>query len=128
LIYVDTSVAVAQLLSATRRPSPSFWDGDLVSSRLLTYEVWTRVHARRLAASHGDAARDLFGCLLLLELAPPVLARALEPFPIPVRSLDALHLASLEFVRSKAGDVALATYDSRMSAAARALGVRTIEP
>ena len=59
MIYVDTSVALAELLAEDRRPGESFWNQTLVSSRLLEYEVWTRVHARKLARSHGEAARAL---------------------------------------------------------------------
>jgi hypothetical protein len=60
--------------------------------------VWNRVHARRLGHSHGDAVRELISRVALIELGAPVLERALEPFPIPVRTLDALHLASIEFL------------------------------
>jgi hypothetical protein len=123
VIYLDTSVALAQLLAEDRSPPAGVWSAPLVSSRLLEYELWTRVHARRLSASHGDAARDLLARIAFLELAPPVLARALEPFPTPVRTLDALHLASLDFIRSQGQRVELATYDERLREAARALGL-----
>jgi hypothetical protein len=123
LIYLDTSVALAQLLAEDRLPPKELWTETLVSSRLLEYEIWTRVHARRLAGSHGEAVRALIGRVSLLELAPPVLARALEPFPLPVRTLDGLHLASIEFLRSRGQEVALASYDDRLSAAAGRLGV-----
>ena len=36
----------------------------------------------------------------MVEMVPPVLKRALEPFPTPVRTLDAIHLAAIEFIRS----------------------------
>ncbi len=123
MIYLDTSVALAQLLAEDRIPPKELWTETLVSSRLLEYEVWTRVHARHLAASHGEAVRALIGRVSLLELAPPLLARALEPFPSPVRTLDALHLASIEFLRSRGQDVALASYDDRLSTAAGRLGI-----
>jgi hypothetical protein len=58
-----------------------------------------------------------------VEMDRKVLARAVEPFPAPVRALDALHLASLEFVRSLGQTVELASYDEQMVRAARALGV-----
>jgi hypothetical protein len=57
--------------------------------------------------------------------AAPVLARALEPFPVPVRTLDALHLASLEFLKSHGQRVYLASYDERLLSAARRLGIET---
>ena len=94
-----------------------------MSSRLLEYELWTRIHARRLGGSHGDMVRALLGRVALLELAAPVLARALEPFPMPVRTLDAFHLASLEFLRSHGQTVRLASYDEQLLSAARRLGV-----
>jgi hypothetical protein len=56
-------------------------------------------------------------------LAPPVLARALEPFAIAVRALDALHLASIEFLRTRRQTVELASFDERLLAGARALGI-----
>jgi hypothetical protein len=123
MIYVDASVALAELLAEDRRPGDDFWNQTLVSSRLLEYEVWTRVHARKLARSHGEAARALVGRVALLELVPPVLTRALEPFPKPVRTLDALHLASTEFLRERQPSILFATYDSRQAAAAKALGI-----
>lgn len=123
MIYVDTSVVLAQLLAEDRRPPPSLWDETLVGSRLVEYETWVRLHALRRHASHGDAARALLSRLSLVELSPLVLERALEPFPVPVRTLDALHLASLEYLRARRLEVNLATYDARMVAAATALGI-----
>ncbi|GIW52782.1 MAG: hypothetical protein KatS3mg081_2137 [Gemmatimonadales bacterium] len=122
MIYLDTSVALAQLLAEDRRPPASLWDQPLVSSRLLEYEVWTRVHARKLSASHGELVRGLLARIAFLELARPVLARAIEPFPVPVRTLDALHLASMDFLRAQGQEIQLASYDRRLSAAARRLG------
>ena len=124
MIYVDSSVILAQLLAEDRFPDASFWNrGPLVSSRLIEYEVWNRIHSRGLAGSHGDDVRSLLGRLALLELAPPVLARALEPFPIPIRTLDSLHLASIEFLRTIGQRPSLATYDRRLGDAAIALEI-----
>jgi hypothetical protein len=65
----------------------------------------------------------LLGRVALLELTPQVLARALEPFPAPVRTLDALHLASIDYLRERRQPVELATYDDRLAAAARRLHI-----
>lgn len=51
-----------------------------------------------------------------------MLFRALDAFPVPVRTLDALHLASLEFLRAQGHDVVIAAYDRRPLDAADALG------
>ena len=98
----------------------------MISSRLLEYEIWTRLHARRLSRSHGDLARALLLRLDLLELAPPVVERALEPFPTSVRTLDALHLASIDFLRVRGVAVRLASYDARLNAAAAAMDVELL--
>ena len=121
MIYLDTSVALAHLLAEDRTPPARLWQESLVSSRLLEYELWTRVNAERLAASHGDEVRALLARVSFIEMAPPVLARALEPFPTPVRTLDALHLASMEFLRSNGQALQLASYDRRLLTAARGL-------
>lgn len=123
MTYLDASVALAHLLVEDRTPPERLWGEALISSRLLEYEIWTRIHARRLARSHGEEARALLGQVALIELSPPVLSRALEPFPAPVRTLDALHLASMEFLRARDQEVRLASYDERMQAAAHALGI-----
>ena len=122
MIYLDTSVALAHLLGEDRHPADDLWTEVLVSSRLIEYELWTRVHARGLAASHGPAVRALLGHLAIVELAPHVLARALERFPVPVRTLDAIHLASADFLRSQKQTVEIASYDERMTTVARKMG------
>lgn len=123
MIYLDTSVALAHLLAEDRRPPAELWAEELVTSRLLEYELWTRLNARGLAGSHGDMARLLLARLAFVELSPAALGRALDPFPAPVRTLDALHLASIAFLREHGKAVALATYDTRMAQAAEAMGV-----
>ena len=123
MIYVDTSVVLAHLLAEDRTPPAALWSEPLVASRLLHYETWVRIHARGLGSSHGEAVRASLARIALMELQPFVLQRALEPFPTPVRTLDALHLASLEFLRTNGQAVTLASYDERMTTAARALGI-----
>ena len=121
MIYVDTSVALAQLLAEDRRPPERLWRETLVTSRLLEYELWNRLHARKLTKSHAEAARLLLARLAFLELSRPVLARATQPFPTPVRTLDALHLASALFLRDAGQTVTVASYDRKFLAAAKAL-------
>jgi hypothetical protein len=123
MIYLDSSVALAHLLAEDRFPPGELWSHDLVSSRLLECEVWNRIHAQGLQHSHGEAVRNLIGRVAMIEMVGPVLARALQPFPAPVRTLDAIHLAAVEFVRAQKQTVELASYDVRLLAAARLLGV-----
>jgi predicted nucleic acid-binding protein len=127
VIYLDTSVALAELFAEDRRPPGAFWEAPLLSSRLLEYELWNRVHARGAARTHGEAARELLSRVAMVELAPPVLARALEPFPVSLRTLDALHLATALFLAERRQEIRVAAYDERMRAGAEALGLRLAE-
>lgn len=123
MIYLDTSVVLAQLLDRDRIPPPALWEEVLVSSRLLQYESWVVLNARGLATSHGEDLRALLGRIGMLELDPAILARAVEPFPAPLRTLDALHLASLTYLREAGPAPTLATYDQRMAKVARKMKV-----
>ncbi len=123
MIYLDSSVALAYLFVEGRLPPITIWREPLVSSRLLQYEVWNRIHARSLRASHTDRAKALVSRISLIDLLPRVLARALEPFPMPIGTLDGLHMATIEFLRGDGQDVELASYDRRLIDCARACGV-----
>jgi predicted nucleic acid-binding protein len=94
---------------------------------LTEYEVWNRIHARKLTDSHGEAARQLLARISIVELSQVTLRRALDPFPGPVKTLDALHLASLAFLRDQRLDVTLATYDEGMARVAVAMST-PLEP
>jgi predicted nucleic acid-binding protein len=122
VIYLDSSVALAHLFTEPRSMTASFWQEELVSSRLLEYEVWTRVHSRKVPQA-VSIVRAFIERIGFFELAPSQLARALEPFPVTIRTLDSLHLATIEFLRTQGNDVVLASFDRRMIAAARALSI-----
>jgi predicted nucleic acid-binding protein len=123
VIYVDSSVLLADVLAEPRSPSEAFWDGDLGSSRLLGYEVWNRIYACGSTAAHVERASALLARISWTELSQRALARALEPWPVALRALDALHLATMDFLRRQGGSIEVASYDNRLVAAARALGI-----
>jgi hypothetical protein len=123
VIYLDSSVVLAQLFGEQRTLPLAVGDEYLTSSQLLQYEVWNRIHARGLMGSHSHITQGLLNRVTLLALSPPILARALEPFPVAVRTLDALHLASIEYLRQREQEIMLATFDRRLLAGALALGI-----
>jgi hypothetical protein len=123
VIYIDSSVALARLLLEPRSAPEELWKERLISSRLLEYEIWNRVHAYGLTDPVGNKAQALLLRVGMVEMTRSVLARALEPLPIPLRTLDSLHLATLYFLRERGEAVELASYDTRLVAAAHALGM-----
>jgi predicted nucleic acid-binding protein len=122
MVYLDTSVVLAQLFAEDRVPPAGFWSQGFVASRLLEVEVFNRVHARGATATHGADARQLVDRVNLVEMSARVLARALLPFAQPLRTLDALHLSTMDFLRGQGLVLALASYDRRLAAAAVGLG------
>jgi hypothetical protein len=124
VIYVDSSVALASILAEARRPPEAMWAAERVySSRLLEYEVWNRAFARGIGETHGKEIRSMLSKIDLLDLSRDRLRRALQPFPISVRTLDALHLATAAFLRESGEPMEFASYDHRLTAAAAALGI-----
>jgi hypothetical protein len=123
MTYIDSSVALAYLLAESRAPSASFLQLSLVSSRLLEYEVLTRLNAKQVGEHIENGARSLLAGIELVELSRDALRRALEPWPISLRTLDALHLATADYLRASGEHIELASYDSRLLAAAQAVGI-----
>jgi hypothetical protein len=123
VIYLDSSVALAHLLGEDRSPPPSLWREPVSSSRLLEYEIWNRIHARGLTSSHGDEAGALIDRITLIDLTQPTLARALSPFPVSIRTLDGLHLATVLYLHERGDVIELASFDQRLLAAARAISI-----
>ncbi|MGH6981403.1 MAG: hypothetical protein ACREFC_09375 [Stellaceae bacterium] len=63
----------------------------------------------------------------MTDLTADALSRALEPFPVHVGTLDALHLATVVFLRRADDELVLASYDNRLNDAATALGIPLYE-
>lgn len=127
MIYLDTSVALAQLLSEARVPPAPLWAQPLCASRLFQYELMVRLHSERVDTEVIEAAEAISGQLTLIEMRPDVLTRANEPFPKPVRTLDAIHLATLDFLAKQGMKVKLATYDKRLAEVATAMRIDLVD-
>jgi predicted nucleic acid-binding protein len=123
VIYLDSSVVLAQIFAEDRSLPETAAEGALTSSRLLEYEAWNRIHAHGFSQSHAQEVEAFLARVTLIDLTPEVLGRALKPFPISVRTLDGLHLATIEFLRAGGEDIELASFDRRLVVAARALGI-----
>ena len=69
--------------------------------------------------------RPLFQHLILIVSCWFRMKFRLEAFPGPVsvRTLDALHLASCDYLRNQGQSITLASYDHRMVAIARAMNI-----
>lgn len=122
MIYVDTSVVLSHLFAEPKTPPVAFWSQPLTSSRLLQYETRNRIHVRLLGVVLARQVQSLLDQIILMDMSEPILTRALQPFPVPVRTLDGLHLATMVFLRGHGQTIEVATYDQRLATAAQALG------
>jgi len=80
--------------------------------------------SKEKALSAHRVLDDAAGHWIILDLAGDVLERAKQEFPAePVRSLDALHLASALVFNNHLGKVAMLSLDDRIRTNAVAMGL-----
>jgi predicted nucleic acid-binding protein len=130
--YIESSALVAALLehdTAVMKPQPL--EAQLVTSALTLAEagraiIRARVTDRLTSADELAAVRALRTFerrCFILDVDRDVLARVRRSFPIePVRTLDAVHLASAELLGEPPQLVTIVTRDTRVRDNARALG------
>jgi predicted nucleic acid-binding protein len=129
-VYVDSSVLLRVVLG--ERGALREWAriDVAVSSEISRVECLRTLDRARLRLGLGDEEVSLrrgsvlehLDVLDLVPLQAAVLARAADPFPTSLRTLDALHLASAELVRGRYTDLSFATHDRELATAARSLG------
>ena len=79
------------------------------------------------AASTRAAIDHWLEAVDLVLLQRPILARASEPFPAPLGTLDAVHLATVFVWRERMKQaLVLATHDGGLALAARAFGIEVL--
>jgi predicted nucleic acid-binding protein len=129
---MESSALVAALLEhdmAAMTPLPA--GTRHVTSALTVAEagraiIRARATARLTAAQEHAAVRALRTFerrCFILDVDRAVLARVRRPFPIePIRTLDAVHLATIELLGEAPQVVTMVTRDERVGDNARALG------
>ena len=135
IAYLDSSVLLRLVLvePGRLREWPKVEQG--VTSALTEVEclrTLDRLVLRGALAGEDAAARraviyGLLEAVELVELGAGVLARAAQPFPVPLGTLDAIHLATALLWRER-GERALAfaTHDAALALAARASGFEVV--
>jgi predicted nucleic acid-binding protein len=130
VIYVDTSAVLRAVLERGMSPGIEQSLGAaryVITSRLSLVEAARALDRLRLSGhaetAVGEAAREidsLWARVTLWELTPAVCELASRVAPnLPLRTLDALHLATWLLARRRLGDVELLTTDDRLERAAQ---------
>ena len=132
--YIDTAVLLRIVLG---EPKPlREWKSidTALSSELIRVEALRSIDRARVLLQLDDTevaerragALQLLSGFRLARIDSRLLARAADPFPTLVGTLDAIHLATADLARRAMKDLVFATHDRELGTAARALGLRVI--
>jgi predicted nucleic acid-binding protein len=135
IAYLDSSALLRLILREPGGLEQLRSAEALVSSELVAAECPRTIDRLRLqgslsldqAVARRDAVGEWLEAVDLVLLQRSVLSRASEPFPVPLGTLDALHLATALLWREQTGkDLVMATHDGELALAARAFGIETL--
>ena len=135
IAYLDASVVLRLVLGEPSPLTDRRRFAGAVASALTEVECLRTLDrlARMDALSTDEVAdrrMDLYRLLEeveLVDITRSLLRRASEPFPTPLGTLDAIHLATAIGWRDAHGEpLAMATHDRALGTAARSLGLEVI--
>jgi len=135
IAYLDTSALLRLVLREPGALQQVRSAATLVSSELLAVESLRTLDRLRLqgalsvdeAALRRQMVTEWLEAVDLVLLQRPVLARASEPLPTPLGTLDALHLATALVWRDRMRQpLVMATHDLDLALAARSFGMEVI--
>ena len=135
IAYVDSSVLLRVLLGQ-RNALREWRDIDKgIGSALIEVECLRTLDRLRFAedlrdddiATRREAVFRLIEAIEVIDLTHAVLARAAQPLPTALGTLDAIHLATALMWKEQSGDdLVMATHDTLLAMAARASGIRVV--
>lgn len=128
LAYLDASAVVKLLIHEPETPA---LHADIVHRPGLLASTLSILEARRAVARRSSAERiaslkEIVEALVLVEMGQQIVEAASTVPPPPLRSLDAIHVATALSLGDPALEVI--TYDQRLADAARANGLTVVQP
>jgi len=135
IAYVDSSVLLRIVLGQPGALTSWRAMQTPVSSRLAEVESLRALDRLRLRSAVGaeqialrrEAVFRFLSAVEIVEVTYPILARASQPLPIELGTLDSIHLASALLWREmNEADLVMATHDQALGLAARACGLRVV--
>jgi uncharacterized protein len=131
VIYLDTSALVKLIRIEAESDTLADWLDERTELPWITSALAEVELPRAIRAVAPEALPAIPSVLARLDrfAIDPVVRSTAAAYPDPaLRSLDAIHLATAQIAGSTAPLTALVTYDSRLGAAATALGITVSAP
>jgi len=133
-VYFDSSVVLRVVLGERGRLKEWSRTSEAVTSEVTRVECLRALDRLRLEGGMVDrevarqraTALSMLTGFELVRVNRAVLERAADPFPVRIRTLDALHLASALLVRARFPALRFATHDVDLGVAAAAEGLPVI--
>jgi predicted nucleic acid-binding protein len=130
-IYFDSSVVLRVVLGERNRLAEWARASQAVTSEITRVECLRALDRLRLDGGMPDrelsrrraATLTVLSGMEAVRINRAVLARAAEPFPTRVRTLDVVHVASAMLARARIPALRFATHDVDLAAAAVAEGL-----
>jgi predicted nucleic acid-binding protein len=135
IAYLDASVVLRLVLGESNKLAEWKRVRTAVASALTEVECLRTLDRLGRAGALADAdiatrREEVFRLLEgveVVDIARPILRRASEPFPTPLGTLDAIHLATaIAWGDANTADVVMATHDKVLATAARSIGLEVI--
>ena len=134
ITYLDASVILRRVLG---QPEQIEWHAleTTASSSLTRVECLRTMDRLRMQRAISDSIlmsvrEELFGVFetcLMLEVGSLILEHAAMPYPVVLKTLDAVHLASAMTLQESSGEtVRFATHDRGLARASRAMGFEVL--
>ncbi len=133
-LYADASALLRVLFN---EPGPRLPLGEhavVASSAIVEVETFRAVDRARLTGHLNDEETaqknyelsEMLARIHILSVSDEVIERARATFPVNVRALDAIHVATAELLATEVGQTVLWTHDRRQATAAAARAVKTM--
>ena len=135
IAYLDSSVVLGIILGHGRRLKEWKKVRRGVASALVEVECLRTFDRVRLVqrlrdqdvVTRREAVFRLMDEVEVVEPGRAILGRAAQPFPTPLGTLDAIHLATAMLWRERNdADIVMATHDAALAMAARSSGIQVI--
>ena len=129
--YLDSSVVLRHILRGESSIRRALAFPRVVSSELLEIECRRVLHRYRMSgdltdegvATASDRLETVLSGIDLFEMTAAVKKRAMEPFPVVIGTLDALHIATALLLSQTAGTASVFSHDAQMNVCARTVGL-----